>query len=182
MRVSFSDPDAALRAFAAAFAPEERTLPAMLTRQAARYPERALLRTGGVEWSFARALEIAGGMAARLVEAGVGAGDRVALMCGNGPQILAAYLGCAWLGAVAAPINTASRGAQLEHILTNCGARLAVADAELAPQIVAAAREAPLRRLWIVGETPAEAPSGFAVEPMPEPGAPAPAAMARPAS
>jgi crotonobetaine/carnitine-CoA ligase len=163
------DADEALRAFAAAFAPQERTLPAMLTRQAARYPARALLRAGGVEWTFARALEIAGGMAARLAEAGVRAGDRVAILCGNGPQILEAYLGCAWLGAVATPINVASRGAQLEHILTNCGARLAVVEAELAPQIFAAAREAPLRRLWIVGETPAEAPAGFQVEPMPEP-------------
>jgi crotonobetaine/carnitine-CoA ligase len=174
------DADEALRAFAAAFAPQERTLPAMLTRQAARYPERILLRTGGVEWSFARGLEIAGGMAARLAEAGVRAGDRVAILCGNGPQILEAYLGCAWLGAVATPINVASRGAQLEHILGNCGARLGVVEAELAPQIFAAAREAPLRRLWIVGETPAEASPGFQVDPMPAPGAPAPPARSQP--
>src|ERR1700685_127641 len=110
------DADEALRGFVAAFAPEERTLPAMLSRQAQLYPERALLRAGGVEWTFAQALAIAGGMAARLR----GAGDRVAILCGNGPQILAAYLGCAWLGAVATPINVASRGAQLEHILKNC--------------------------------------------------------------
>ena len=40
-------------------------------------------------------------------------------------------LGCGWLGAIAVPINTASRGAQLEHILANCGARLLVVEREL---------------------------------------------------
>ena len=73
-------------------------------------------------------------MAARLAEAGVAAGDRVAIMCGNGPAILQAYLGCAWLGAIATPINVASRGAQLEHIFNNCGAKLAVVEADLRPR------------------------------------------------
>ena len=51
-------------------------------------------------------------------------GDRVAIMCGNRGELLLMILGCAWLGAIAVPINIASRGAQLEHILGNCGARL----------------------------------------------------------
>src|ERR1700761_8723023 len=98
------DPDAALAAFTQNFAPAERTLPAMLARAAARTPQRAVLRTGDTVWSFAEALSIAGGMAAQLAEAGVRAGDRVALMCGNGTAILAAYLVCAWMGAIATPI------------------------------------------------------------------------------
>jgi len=138
-----------------------------------------LLSAQIAEWTFAQALDIAGGMAARLAEAGVRAGDRVAILCGNRPEILETYLGCAWLGAVATPINVASRGAQLDHILRNCGARLGVVEAELAGPVFEAAREAPLRRLWLVGGT-AEAPAGFALEPMPRPAAPIPPAALRP--
>ena len=45
---------------------------------------------------------------------------------------LEVLLGCAWLGAVAVPINIASRGPQLQHILANSGARLLVMDAAFA--------------------------------------------------
>jgi crotonobetaine/carnitine-CoA ligase len=165
------DADEALAQIAAAFAPSERTLPQMLARQAARLPERLLVRAGDTAWTFADTLRVAGGMAARLSQAGVAPGDRVALMCGNGLPILAAYLGCAWLGAIAVPINTASRGAQLEHILKNCGARLGVVDADLLPSILATAGcAAPLARLWVVGD--AEPCDAFAVEPMPNPSEP----------
>jgi crotonobetaine/carnitine-CoA ligase len=47
----------------------------------------------------------------------VSTGDRVAIICGNRLELLLTVLGCGWLGAIAVPINTASRGAQLEHIL-----------------------------------------------------------------
>ena len=173
------DPDAALATFAKSFAPAERTLPAMLARGAARTPQRAVLRTCDTVWSFGEALSIAGGMAARLAQAGVEAGDRVALMCGNGPAILAAYLGCAWMGAIATPINVASRGAQLEHILMNCGARLAVADADCAANLIAAAARAPLRKLWLVGGEPPRTP-GFEITPLPEPDKPESPAPVRP--
>ena len=67
-------------------------------------------------------------MPARSHQPGVKAGDRVAIMCGNRPELLLTILGCGWLGAIAVPINTASRGAQLAHILGNCGARLMVVE------------------------------------------------------
>ena len=69
-----------------------------------------------------------------MAAAGTKPGDRVAIMCGNRAELLLTILGCAWLGAIAVPINTASRGAQLEHILGNCGARLMVIERELTPR------------------------------------------------
>ena len=56
---------------------------------------------------------------AGLRDLGVIKGDRVALMCSNRPEFLEIYLGCAWMGAVTVPINTALRGIQLSHILRN---------------------------------------------------------------
>src|SRR5271169_3983321 len=151
--------DESLARFAAEFQPAQRTLPFMLVRQADRHGDRLLFRTGETAWTFRQTREIAAGMAARLAGAGLRPGDRVAIVCGNGPAVMQAYLGCAWAGIIAVPINTASRGAQLEHILGNCGARLAIVDAEFLAAVLAThSSGAPLERLWIVGETALEIP------------------------
>ena len=164
----------ALARLTRAFAPGERTLPSILARQADRCPDRPLFRTGDTEWTFRTARDVAGGMAGRFREVGLRAGDRVAILCGNGPAFLQAYLGCAWGGLVAVPVNVASRGAQLEHILRNCGARLAVADAELLPVLADAARAdgVLLRTVWFVGPAAEDPERAIDTAPLPEPGAP----------
>jgi crotonobetaine/carnitine-CoA ligase len=136
-----------------AFPPPERTLPRMLARQAERYGERRLVTIGGMTLTYAGAAAAAAGYAGALADAGTKAGDRVAIMCGNRPELLLTILGCAWLGAIAVPINTASRGAQLEHILSNCGARLLVIECELAPVLRPLDQtHFPLEAVWLVGE------------------------------
>src|ERR1700694_4952366 len=110
------------------FTPAERTLPAMLTRQVERYGVKPLVSAGEVTWSYADARNAAACFAATLHNAGVKHGDRVAVICSNRIEFLQVTLGCAWMGAVAVPINVASRGPQLQHILSNCGARLLVID------------------------------------------------------
>ena len=168
--------------FTSAFPPGDRTLSTMLRRQAALYPDRALFRVGDTEWSFAEACAVAAGTASRLAEAGIRAGDRVAILCGNGPALMQAYLGCAWAGIVAVPINTASRGGQLEHILRNCGARLAVVDEALLPnlQAAAAAEGVVLERAWVVGGDATRTAAALALAPFPAPGEPAEPYPARP--
>ena len=105
------------------FAPHQRTLPELLRRQAKAHGNRVLVRfAGGAQLTFAEAQQVAAAAAATLDRAGVGPGDRVAMLCGNHADFIRLYLGCAWRGAIAVPINTASMGLQLEHILTNCGA------------------------------------------------------------
>src|SRR6185312_17070061 len=120
----------ALRAlWAASFAPAERTLPAMLTRQAERHGERTLVSAGETTWTYAQTRDATARFAGTLREAGIKSGDRVAVICANRIEFLEVVLGCGWLGAVAVPINVASRGPQLQHILANCGARLLVLEA-----------------------------------------------------
>ena len=135
-----------------AFPPADRTLPAMLQRQARRYRGRILFRCGGVSFSFDKAPDIAARFAGTLAAAGIRPGDRVAIMCSNRPEFLEAYLGCAWLGAIAVPINIAARGPQLRHILNNSGARLLVIETEL----LEALRHVDLsgvalERIWLIG-------------------------------
>jgi carnitine-CoA ligase len=135
------------------FPPTERTLPKMLARQAKLYGPRRLVSIGGQSLTYAETEAAAAGYAAALAAAGVNAGDRVAIMCGNRPELLLTVLGCGWLGAIAVPINTASRGAQLEHILGNCGAKLLVIERDLVPVVARLDRSRmALAALWLVGD------------------------------
>jgi crotonobetaine/carnitine-CoA ligase len=137
------------------FPPSDRTLPKMLRRQAERYGDRRLVTIGSVSMTYTDTMAAAAGYAGALAAAGSKPGDRVAIMCGNRPELLLTILGCAWLGAIAVPINTASRGAQLEHILGNCGARLMVIERELAPVLATLTRDKiALEMLWLVGDGP----------------------------
>ena len=68
-------------------------------------------------WSFEETPHVAARFAGTLAAAGIRPGDRVALMCGNRAEFIESFLGCAWLGAIAVPINVASRGPQLAHFL-----------------------------------------------------------------
>jgi crotonobetaine/carnitine-CoA ligase len=132
--------------------PADRTLPRMLRRQAALYGDRRLVEIGGHTWSFAETLEMAARFGGALHAAGIGCGDHVAVMCGNRPELLQVYLGCGWIGAVTVPINTASRGAQLAHILANCRAKLLVLQADFSPALESLETVPPsLRTVWLIG-------------------------------
>jgi crotonobetaine/carnitine-CoA ligase len=81
-------------------------------------------------------------------------GDRVAIICSNRIEFFEVVLGCAWLGAIAVPINVASRGPQLQHILSNCGARLLVMEAAYAENLTMLdPRELAIETIWLIGAT-----------------------------
>ena len=138
------------------FAPAERTVTAMLARQAERYAEKPLVSSGGQSWTYAQALAEAGRFGATLRAAGIERGDRVALICSNRLDFLRAFLGCAWIGAVSVPINTASRGHQLQHILSNSAARLLIVEGAFAGNLDHLDMAAlPLETIWTIdAETP----------------------------
>lgn len=165
-------------------------LPALLAARAARDGDAALFSDRRVCWSGAQALEIAARRAGALAAHGIGRGDRVALLCTNRSEFMEIVLGCGWLGAVVVPINTASRGMQLEHILRNSGARLIVAETHLVGAVHAIDTQAhALESIWLIesgesgeasaaqthhGASAAGAPAArsIAVQPFPPPGEP----------
>ncbi len=150
------------------FAPAERTLPALLERQCRRFADRTLFVAGDTRWRYADALRAARAMGTLLRAAGLGPGDRVALMCGNRPEFLQTLLGCAWIGAIAVPLNTAARGPSLRHMLANSGARLFVAEAEglAALQGLEDHGSLSLERLWCI-DAPPPPGGGPGTEPFP---------------
>lgn len=141
--------------------PAQRTLPAMLERQTARFGERPLLRIAGRSWTHADAQRAAGGRAAALAQAGVQRGDRVAVMSGNRIEFLEIFLGCGWLGAAMVPINTASMGPQIEYFLHNSEAKLLVIEAAFVERLLAAdLARTPLREIWVLDAHAADATTG----------------------
>ncbi|KGF69460.1 crotonobetainyl-CoA:carnitine CoA-transferase [Hoeflea sp. BAL378] len=118
---------------AAEFPPGDRTLSTLLTRQAEKYRDKPLVTCGDARWSFEQTARIAQTYARYLAHAGVTAGDRVAIHSGNRAEFLQVYLGCAWLGAIATPINTAFRGAQLAHVMNNAEPKLLVVESGFLP-------------------------------------------------
>jgi crotonobetaine/carnitine-CoA ligase len=155
---------------------EQQTLPALLERQAEAYGDRPLFRCGAVELSYRGVRDLAARSAARLRDCGVAPGDRVAAMCENRIELFELIVGCAWLGAIVVPINTAARGPQLEHVLGNCGARLLLADAAVTDALTALESAGALEGIWLL-DSPLETVSGRPASPPPAAGeaiAPAP--------
>lgn len=152
----------------------EQTLSRLLDRQAARYGDKPLLRFGELERSFAEVRDAAAVAAGTLAAAGVGRGERVALMCENRIELLDYVLGCAWLGAVAVPLNTALRGVQLEHQLVNSGARVLAVDSVLVEVLAVIDCPPSLDAVWALDGVPASAsalPDGYRVLGPPSPAA-----------
>ncbi|MFY3135650.1 ATP-dependent acyl-CoA ligase [Achromobacter xylosoxidans] len=139
------------------------TLPSLLRDQAARQGTRPWIQAPGGALRYAEAPEHAARWAALLARAGVGRGDRVGLMAGNRIEFMSLVLGCGWLGAVVVPINTASRGMQLQHILSNSGCVLLVADSASCPALAGLdAAGLALRHIWLLDDPPGQAAAAHA--------------------
>ena len=79
------------------------------------------------ETFFQRYLRAAGALRA----AGVGEGDVVAMMMRNGPAVLELMLATRWIGALWCPINWHFKTDEVQYILSDSGAKVFIADADL---------------------------------------------------
>ena len=97
--------------------------------------------------AFARAtLAIAEALTAE----GVVKGDRVMIAMRNLPEWPAAFFGALLVGAIAVPLNAWWTGAELEYALTDCGAKVAIVDAERLERLADALPRCPaLRRVFV---------------------------------
>jgi fatty-acyl-CoA synthase len=126
------------------------TVGQVLTRSAARAPDRTALVFGARTWTYAELDRAVGRVAARLLAAGLQPGDRVAAYGKNSDAYLALYLGCARAGLVHVPVNFNATGDELVYLLTQCEASVAFVDPALAPHVDAVeAALGGLRRAWL---------------------------------
>jgi crotonobetaine/carnitine-CoA ligase len=158
----------------------ERTLPALLARQAAALGARPYLELGETTRTFAEMRDAAARTAGSFAAAGLRRGDRIAIMAENRREVVDAWFGAAWLGAILVPFNTAMRGPQLEHVLTNSGPRALAIEPELFGHLDVLGELPPeLERIWLLGDGPTSW-RGVPVEPFPARGDALPAEAVRP--
>jgi len=122
----------------------ERTLDRALDDVAAAHPDRPFVIAEDRSCTYAELARWSQRIARGLVAAGVGSGDRVALVLPNGAALVAAIFAIARAGAIAVPLNPRLRDRELEHVLRQSGAVAlltvpAFRDAEIAQALDAIA-------------------------------------------
>src|SRR5258708_17322566 len=97
-----------------------------------RTPDRCALKYRGEDSSYAqfdnRIRKVGGWLASR----GIGAGDVVAVLMKNSAALLELVFATSHIGAVFLPINYRLSADEVGYIVSNSGARLLIADEELA--------------------------------------------------
>ncbi|MFV0383151.1 AMP-binding protein, partial [Paracoccus sp. (in: a-proteobacteria)] len=165
----------------AEFSPAERVLPVLLQRREDGDPDAALFTCGDLRLTRRQTRQAAARHAFALSQAGIAQGDRVAIICANRAEFMPVFLGCGWMGAVSVPINTASRGLQLQHILSNSGAKLLVIEDALLEVLDGLELDKlDLRCLWVIGDGPLPDLPGIACHHLPAPQSEAPPAKISP--
>lgn len=101
-----------------------------ILRESRNYGNREFILHEGQRVTFAEHYAHAATMARRLLEHGVGTGDRVAIAARNLPQVVATFWGALAAGAVIAPLNAWWTSEELAYGLNDSGATVLVVDEE----------------------------------------------------
>jgi acyl-CoA synthetase (AMP-forming)/AMP-acid ligase II len=102
-----------------------------LMHQAKLRPEGTAFIFHQEVWTYRRLADEAERVARGLAAHGVKVGDRVALHMMNRPEILVAYYACLMLGAIAAPLRTAFKFAELAPMLQRLAPALYIGESDL---------------------------------------------------
>ena len=102
-----------------------------LRHHAETRPESTAFVMGKDVWSYARFAVEVDRLARGLIARGLRRGDRVALHLFNGPELAVAYHACFRIGAIAAPLNTRLKSAELDPLLRRLRPALYIGQANL---------------------------------------------------
>ncbi len=121
----------------------------VLRRTAARYPDRSALIFFGRQTAY-RALDLAvDRLAGGLQRLGLGAGERVALLMPNCPQLVIGYYGIWRAGGVVVPINPRASGSEFARQVADAGASVAIVLDRLWPAVQDGDQGTPLRHVVV---------------------------------
>ena len=127
------------------------TLAGILAESALRYPDREAVVMGAERITYADLWEQTRRYARVLADAGVGPGDKVALLMPNVPDFPRVYYAALSLGAVVVPVHALLVAREITYVLQNSGAKLLVAAAPLLAEGAPAAKAAGIPLLGVMG-------------------------------
>ena len=101
-------------------------LPDLIARRAELTPDRIALEevATGASLTYAELDRSASAAASLMAERGIGAGDRVAILCRNRSEFFEILFGCAKLGAILVPLNWRMPPAELDGLIADCAPAL----------------------------------------------------------
>src|SRR4051794_2645881 len=102
------------------------TLAAVLAESATRYPDRDAVVIGPQRITYSQLWEQTRRYAAALSEAGIGPGDRVAMLMPNVPDFPRVYYAILSLGAVVVPVHALLVSREIGFVLTDSQATVLV--------------------------------------------------------
>jgi fatty-acyl-CoA synthase len=106
----------------------QQSLSTMLRRSALRHGDRVAIICGAARWSYADLDRMADRLCDGLARAGIGKGDRVAIMARNSHAFVAVRFAVARAGAILVPVNFMLSVDDTRFVLDHSGARLLFVD------------------------------------------------------
>lgn len=100
----------------------------MLAQAVEKYGRKTAVSMGDSRLSYARLDEASNRMANALIGMGVGRGDRVAMLLSNSPEFVTTYFGVVKTGAIAVPLDTKYKLAELTSLFDDSQPRVLVAE------------------------------------------------------
>jgi long-chain acyl-CoA synthetase len=141
-------------------ASEASTVAEAFRHTVAATPDRVAVRTldDAVSLTWAALAQRVDAVAGGLAKLGVRRGDTVALLIGNRPEFHLVDLAVTTIGATPFSIYQTLPPEQIAYVVGDAGARLAIAETALLPNLLAARRELPgLERVVVIGASEAGA-------------------------
>ncbi|GAA4684648.1 long-chain-fatty-acid--CoA ligase [Frondihabitans cladoniiphilus] len=135
------------------------SIAAILSESARRHHDRPALHFAGTTTTYGELWDQTRAYAGALRDRGVGPGDRVALIIPNVPDFCRAYYAVLSLGAIVVPIHLLFKSEEIEYVLRDSGAVLAIVAAPQLGEAVPAATRAgvPVVSVLLPGDHPAAA-------------------------
>jgi len=127
---------------------------ALFERSVRVFPDQLAVVYGDTRATWAEFAEQVGRFAGALERAGVGPGDRVAVLAPNVPIALAAHFAVSRVRGVLVMINTRLAAGEIAYILDHSGAKIVLVDPELAPRILEAEATLASKPLFVNVEDP----------------------------
>ncbi|MFB9994003.1 long-chain fatty acid--CoA ligase [Deinococcus oregonensis] len=127
------------------------TLPILLERAAARFPERAALTFVGASTSYRELWQDVQRFATALQKAGVAPGERVSIMLPNCPQFVVGFFGSLLAGAVVVNTSPLYTPKELEHQLNDSGSETLIMLDTFYPRFAEIEATVGVRRVIVTG-------------------------------
>jgi long-chain acyl-CoA synthetase len=126
----------------------------MPSHAARAYRDKEALVFEGRSFTFNDLDALVEKLAGGLHELGIGPGEVVTLYASNSWEWIASYFAIARIGAVINPVNTMLTPAEIEYVVTDCGARSIITSADKAPAILGVKDSSDVQSIVSFGDAP----------------------------